>query len=319
MMAIIYIRLKHIFCTALYLLILLGACVAAHADYVEVILLGTGTPKPSIERFGSATLVNASGKYFLFDAGRGVTVRLQQAGMTPDQIDHVFLTHLHSDHISGLDDLWITGWVWQRQKLLQVYGPQGTHQFVQGLRKAYAADISYRTKNTGLENAKSQINSREIAQGVIYQEAGVTIKAFLVDHAPVFPALAYRIEFGDRAIVISGDTTYSNNLVRHAQGVDVLIHEIAAANASLLKRNKRLQQVMAYHTNPEQLVRILNATRPRMAVLNHVLMFGVSSENVLQEINTHYHGDVQIAYDLMRIGIGNEISIEAIKESEMYE
>ena len=285
---------------------------SACADYVEVILLGTGTPRPSIERFGSATLVNAGGQYFLFDVGRGATIRLQQAGITPNQIDKVFLTHLHSDHISGLDDLWITGWVWQRQQFLKVYGPTGTDNFVQGLRDAYASDISYRVENANLDDRLSQIDSAEISEGVVYKNDGVTISAFLVNHAPVKPAYGYRVEFGDRVIVISGDTTYSKNLIKHAQDADLLIHEITAANPSLLERNKRLASVVAYHTNPQQMVDVLNNTNPRAAVLNHVLLFGVQEDTVLAEIKKQYSGDVSIGYDLMKIGIGSSIEIQRI-------
>jgi len=285
---------------------------AAYADYLEVTLLGTGTPRPSVERFGSATLVSAGGQYFLFDAGRGVTIRLQQAGITPNQIDKVFLTHLHSDHISGLDDLWITGWVWQREQLLGVSGPTGTHQLIAGLRDAYAADISYRIENVDLDDGRAKIESVEIEPGVVYQQDGVTIHAFLVDHAPVKPAYGYRVEFGDRVVVISGDTSYSENLIKHAQQADLLIHEITAADPSLLKRNKRLTSVVAYHTNPDQMAEVLNKTKPRLALLNHVLLFAVTENQVLDKIKQQYSGDVAMGYDLMKIGVGNKIDIQRI-------
>ncbi len=285
---------------------------SACAGYIEVILLGTGTPRPSIERFGSATLVSAGGQYFLFDVGRGATIRLQQAGITPNQIDKVFLTHLHSDHISGLDDLWITGWVWQREELLKVHGPVGTHQLVEGLCDAYVADISYRVANVDLDNDKTKIESVEIKSGVVYEKEGVTISAFLVEHAPVKPAFGYRIEFGDRTIVISGDTTYSENLIKHAQNADLLIHEITAAAPSLIKRNKRLANVIAYHTNSSQMVEVLNKTEPKVAILNHVLLFGMSEDQVINEIKQKYSGDVAMGYDLMRIGVGSSIDVQRI-------
>ncbi len=282
---------------------------SVYADYVEVVLLGTGTPRPSIERFGSATLVKAGGENFLFDVGRGATIRLQQAGITPNMIDKVFLTHLHSDHISGLDDLWITGWVWQRQNQLKVNGPKGTHNLVKYLRGAYAADISYREQNANIDAQLARIKSREVGEEMVYQGNGVSIKSFLVDHAPVKPALGYRIEFGDRVIVISGDTTYSKNLVKHAQNADLLIHEITAATPALLERNKRLAKVVGYHTNPEQMSQVLLKTAPRLAVLNHVLLFGVSEEEVLNRIGKDYDGEVMIGYDLMNIGVGETINV----------
>ena len=294
------------------LLVLIALMQSACADYMEVILLGTGTPRPSFERFGSATLVKAGGQNFLFDVGRGATIRLQQAGISPNQIDKVFLTHLHSDHISGLDDLWITGWVWQRQDLLNVYGPVGTHQLVEGLRDAYAADISYRVANVGHDDEKAKIDSIEIKPGVIYENEGVTINAFLVEHAPVKPAYGYRIKFGNRVVVISGDTTYSENLIKYAEQADVLIHEITAADPVLLKRNKRLSRIVAYHTNPNQMAKVLNKSKPKMAILNHVLLFGVPESQVISEVKQQYSGEVVMGYDLMKIGVGSTIDIQRI-------
>ena len=280
-----------------------------YADYLEVTLLGTGTPRPSIERFGSATLIQAGGENFLFDVGRGVTVRLQQAGLTPNMIDKVFLTHLHSDHISGLDDLWLTGWIWQRQTKLTVSGPLGTNQLVSGLREAYAKDIAYRESNVSLNAELAEINSHEISEGIVYKKNGVVIRAFLVEHPPVKPAFGYRIEFGERSVVISGDTTYSENLIQSSQNVDLMIHEITAVNESLLKRNKRLEKVIAYHTTPAQMSDVLNKTKPKLAVLNHILLFGVPEDSVIDEINANYSGDVIMGYDLMRIGVGESIRI----------
>ncbi len=285
-----------------------------YADYLEVTLLGTGTPRPNIERFGAATLVQAGGHNFLFDAGRGTTIRLQQAGLTPNMIDKVFLTHLHSDHISGLDDLWITGWVWQRKGMLNVVGPRGTHQLIAGLREAYASDIAYRTENVQLDSELANINGQEVLEDVVFQQDSVTIRSFLVEHAPVKPALGYRIEFGDRVVVISGDTTYSENLIKHAQDADVLIHEITAALPSMLERNQRLEKIVAYHTTPQQMVQVLNKTKPRLAILYHVLLFGVPEQKVLDTINTNYSGDVIMGYDLMQLGVGDSIRIKRLNQ-----
>ena len=297
------------FLITLQLLVYTGV---AWAEYIEVILLGTGTPRPSIHRFGPATLVSAGGKYFLFDAGRGVTIRLHQAGISPDLVDQVFLTHLHSDHVSGLDDLWITGWVWQREQNLRVLGPKGTAHLVQGLRDAYRSDIRYRTSNTGLNDENARIEHQEIAAGVIYENAGVTISAFRVDHKPVEPALGYRVEFGERSVVISGDTTYTESLVEQALGADLLVHEIAAADDSLLTKNKRLQKIISYHTNPDQMNAIVKESKPRLTALTHVLLFGVPESKVLEVVRDGHQGEVVMGHDLLKIGVGNRITTTKI-------
>lgn len=283
----------------------------ANATYIEVTLLGTGTPVPNIKRFGPATVVEAGGRYFVFDTGRGITMRLQQAGIPLSRIEHVFLTHLHSDHINGLADLWLTSWVWQRNKNLKVYGPVGVKQLTEHTQKAHEADINYRTAHAKLRKDTVNIDSFETTKdGVIYEEDDVRVIAFKVDHGIVKPAYGYRLEYKELSVVISGDTSYSENLVNHAKNADVIIHEIAAAEEYLLKRHPNLKNIMAYHTSPEQMLNVLKKTKPRLAVLTHVLLYGTSEKQVLDKVRKAYSGEIHIGEDLMRIGISDTISIK---------
>ena len=116
----------------------------AHSDEMRVTLLGTGTPFPNAQRFGSAILVEAGGKKLLFDCGRGVVIRLAQTGVNPKDIDGLFLTHLHSDHVVGIPDLWLSGWFLGRSKPLRIWGPQGTSSMTEHLVQAFAFDIHIR-------------------------------------------------------------------------------------------------------------------------------------------------------------------------------
>src|SRR5215471_5719780 len=94
---------------------ILSACLAvnsaAMAQDFKVTLLGTGVPFPAPDRFGAATLVEAGRERLLFDVGRGATIRLNQLGVPMGTLNAVFLTHFHSDHTSGIPDLWLTGWI----------------------------------------------------------------------------------------------------------------------------------------------------------------------------------------------------------------
>ena len=299
--------MSRVFACLLSCCVLLAVPLTAQADFMRVTLLGTGSPRVDTDRAGPAVLVEAGGKVLLFDAGRSVVSRLAQLGMHIAKIDTVFLTHLHSDHIFGLDDLWITGWVYQRPQPLTVYGPAGTSSFAGGLEQAFAYDTAVRNRYAGLDKNAIRLVTHEIEPGVVYSKDRVRVTAFLVDHGVVTPAYGYRIDFGDRSVVISGDTTYSETLVAHARGTDLLIHEFFAARADLLGKNPRLRRIERYHTNPEQMGRILNEARPRFAVLTHAILAGVRPDAVMRSLRERYAGKVHMGEDLMQFEIGSQV------------
>ena len=284
------------------------------ADFMQVTLLGTGSPRPEPDRSGPAVLVEVGGKYLLFDSGRGLLQNLKKLDIPIPSIQHVFITHLHYDHISALDDLWLTGWIYQRSKPLQVFGPKGTVSFAENLQLAYDYDASLRHQYAGLDKNAAKLISTDISPGVVYSENGIKVTAFLVDHRPVEPAFGYRIDFGDRSVVISGDTTLSDSLIEHSKGVDLLVHEIFSANEKILQKNPRLQKIERYHTNTKQMSKVLNETNPRVAALTHLILVGVSVENLIDQIKAEYDGDVVVGHDLMKFEIGSEIKITTISE-----
>ena len=209
---------------------------AACAQDFKVTLLGTGSPLPIPDRFGAATLVEAGKEKLLFDVGRGATIRLNQIGVPIGAINAVFLTHFHSDHTSGMPDLWLTGWIGRyygnRQSPFRVIGPKGTLSLMQNLQRAYDDDIRirYEDEKNPLEGV-AVVASEYANDGVVYETNGVKVTAFEVDHGPLIkPAYGYRIDFDGRSVIISGDTRYSENLEKHAQGATLVIHEVAIPN-----------------------------------------------------------------------------------------
>ncbi len=134
--------------TIALLLLGLPGLATSQSDSIRVTLLGTGAPLPDPARFGAATLIEAGSQKLLFDAGRGVTIRLNQIARSMREISAVFITHFHSDHLMGLADLWLTSWLppnfGQRTVPLRVIGPTGTSNITSGLASAYAADIAIR-------------------------------------------------------------------------------------------------------------------------------------------------------------------------------
>lgn len=298
-----YIK-KIIFCCLLFIY-----ATTCNADFIKVTLLGTGSPRPSVDRYGPAVLVEAGGKNLLFDAGRGVVQRLYTLDIPISGIQQIFLTHLHSDHISALDDVWLTGWIYQRAMPLNVYGPVGTSSFIDSLQQAYMYDAKLRHQHAGLDENAAKLIATDIKPGVIYSENGIKVTAFLVDHKPVDPAYGYRIDFGDRSVVISGDTTYSQNLVDHSTDIDLLVHEIIAVKSEILERNPRLQKIERYHTDPTQLTQVLNAVKPRVAVMTHVILVGVKEEAVIEQISKEYDGEIHMGEDLMSVEVGSTVKV----------
>src|SRR6266481_330582 len=196
---------------------------------MEVVLLGTGFPRPDPERAGAATAVIVNGKTFIVDAGRGVVLRIAATDIQLKSVQAVFLTHLHSDHISGLPDLFASTWEFGRSTPFELHGPRGTTAMANALVLFFAEDIHIRRDLT--ENkpaAGATIHAHEITEGIVYEDADVKVTAFLVDHRPVEPAFGYKFEAGGRSVVISGDTRPSDNLIKFARNTDLLIHEAYA-------------------------------------------------------------------------------------------
>ena len=292
---------------ALPLLLALWAS-AAGAQVLTATLLGTGTPRPDPERYSQAILLEAGERRLLFDAGRGAMLRLRRIGVGAETIDRVFLTHLHYDHTVGLDDVWLTARLWQRAGPLPVAGPAGTAEFVGHLRAAYRADVAARAAHSRLPAKAGALEGRDLEPGVALADGELTVTAFSVAHGPV-PALGYHIDYAGRSVVISGDTAYTENLVRHARGADVVIHEVMMASEAMLERNPRLRRVSEYHSTPAEVARTFAETSPRLGVLVHMLPFGLSAEDALAAVRAGWPGEVLIGRDLMAVDVGEFISV----------
>ena len=173
-------------------------------DGLRITLLGTGGgPLVNLRQFGASTLVEAGGKRLLFDCGRGATIRLVQAGIPIGAVGRLFLTHLHSDHVMQIPDLLLAGWVGStgRRAPLEVWGPDGTRDMMSALEKAFVFDIHMRRDvDEKIPAAGITVQSHDISEGVVLDEDGVKVTAFLVDHRPVSPAFGYRVDYHGRSV-----------------------------------------------------------------------------------------------------------------------
>jgi ribonuclease Z len=285
----------------------------AQGQEIKVTLLGTGCPPPVMHRFGPSTLVEAGEQKLLFDAGRGALQRLTQLKVRWQDVQGVFLTHLHSDHVVGFPDLWLTGWVvgTGRNVPLQVWGPRGTKKMLAHLEQAYEYDIRIRLYDDRAAPDGVVLLAEEISEGVVYDKGGVKVTAFEVDHTPIKPAFGYRIDYAGRSVVLSGDTRVSENLIRYAQGVDVLVHEVAAPETFQRAGTppERVKSVIAHHVTPEQAGEVFARTTPKLAVYSHIVLPTATEQDLIPPTRKTYAGPLELGEDLMVITVGEKIEV----------
>jgi ribonuclease Z len=295
------------------------------ADF-RVTLLGTGTPIPSPDRFGPCTLVEVGDRKFLIDAGRGATIRLSQLKVPMGRIDVQFLTHFHSDHTSGVPDVWLTGWLTSpfgnRADPYRVIGPVGAKPLMENLERAYADDIKIRHADEKFPLSGIATDVTEFDRdGVVYDQGGVKVIAFEVDHGDVIkPCYGYRFEYAGRVAVLPSDTRYNANVIKYGAGADLLVHEVASAPAELMQE-ARIQRIIGHHTTPSEAGRVFAQTKPKLAAYTHLVLLGNETfppptiADVVVETRKTYGGPLVVGEDLMAFEIGETVSVERFHSS----
>lgn len=277
----------------------------------QLVILGSGTPNPNPERGGSAYAVIVDNTPYLIDFGPG-TIRSFAAlmpawgggmkEMDVTKIEHAFLTHIHSDHTTGLSDLLLTPWIMGRENKINLYGPKGLERMAWSLLDAYADDIDYRMNGTQPSNGTGyQFNFTELADGVVFQDRNLMVEAFKVNHGDFEDAYGFRFTSKDKVIVFSGDTGPSKSLERYAKDADILVHEVYS-NAGFLKKTKDWQIYhRGHHTSTYEVGEIASRAKPKLLVLSHILFWGADERDILEETRTTFSGNIKIAEDLMVI------------------
>jgi ribonuclease Z len=293
----------------------------------RVTLLGTGTPIPSAERFGPSTLVEAGDQKLLIDAGRGATIRLSQLKVPIGRIDALLLTHFHSDHTSGVPDVWLTGWLEShfgtRKSAFRVIGPTGAKTLMENLERAYALDLEIRIADEKLPPQGIAVSVTEYDRdGVVYEKNGVKVIAFEVDHGDVIkPAYGYRIEYRDRVAVISGDTRYNQNVIKYGAGADLLVHEVAAARPQLMEQ-AYVQRIIGHHVTPREAGMVFAQTKPKLAAFTHLVLLASEDvppptlDDIVAETAQVYSGPLVVGEDLMAFEIGETVTVRRYQPAE---
>jgi ribonuclease Z len=228
-------------------------------DGLHFILCGAGGPMPAPNASGPCSVVIAGDRMFVVDAGTDGMRNIMRMGYPFGEIEAVFLTHFHSDHLDGLGEMATIRWAGgANTSPLTVFGPEGVTAVVDGFNMAYSHDFVYRHAHHG--DSVAPISGAGLVaqpfikpiQGeltVLLSDDNLTIEALAVSHAPVDPAVAYRFTYKGRSLLISGDTVKSANIEKFAQGVDLLVHEALAPNLVMLmnKVAKKAGNTIAEH------------------------------------------------------------------------
>ena len=307
------------FCAGLALFVSLGPAHGQSKPDMRVILLGTGTPSPIVERFGPSIFVEAGPEKLVFDCGRGCPIQLNQKNIRLGEVK-LFLTHLHSDHLNGIVDLWLTGWLpppWgKRTTPFVMIGPEGTKNMATHLEQAFAPDIRIRIADEQTPPEGARFDAKDISAGVVYEANGVKVTAFEVDHGDLIkPAYGYRIDYNGHSVVLSGDTRFSQNVIKFGTGADVLVHEVAMAKPEVAN-TPAAKRILAHHTSPQEAGRVFATAKPKLAVYSHISAAGGTGASAPQTSDyiaatrETYDGPLEMGADLMTINIGASVTVE---------
>ena len=256
-------------------------------DALSAAVCGSRSPIPSPGRAETCVMVRAGENIYIVDIGDGSASNLRSWGIPFNKIKSVLLTHLHSDHISDLADLQLATWINEnRETKLDVYGPDGVNLITEGFETAYELDYFFRNTHHGEQIAPLDVAGLsphivDLEQPKIIDEDGLVVTAFKVVHDPVEPALGYRFDYKGRSLVISGDTSYSKNLIENSRDADVLFHEAQANHMINIIRDFNLQRgadlnaklmedIITYHTTPVEAAEIANLANVKHLIFYHL-------------------------------------------------
>jgi len=259
----------------------------ADTERIRIYTVGTSSPMPG-KRVQTGTAVIVNGHFFMFDVGDGVVRKAEDMGLPLDHLDGIFMTHWHSDHMMDLPRLINRSWLLGRTNDLHLYGPEGTDTLNQAINQYLQIENRHRVDHHGIDImdiSKARAIPHEFvlaggSQKIIYQQDGITITAFDVNHEPIEPAVGYAIEYQGKKVIISGDTKKNELVQEMAQNADVLIHEVLMISflkqmeteleaRGMLRNQKIIHDIQDYHTAPAEVVEVAEQARVKKLVLHH--------------------------------------------------
>jgi ribonuclease Z len=271
---------------------------------MKVTVLGSGSPLPDPHRAGPSTLVRTSAGDLLFDCGRGVLMRAAAAASGAGALRAVFVTHLHSDHITDLNDIVTMRWATSfTPNPLVVFGPAGTRALVEATEAMLEPDIGYRLAHHDDLTWRPASTVTEVEDGVILETDGVRVTAAPTDHAPVRPTVGFRVEEHGTVVVIAGDTVPCAGLDRLSDGAHVLVHTVVRRDLIEQIGLPRLTDVLDYHSSVEDAARTAARNGVATLVLTHLVPPPApgTEQEWIDLAAAHYGGEVILATDLLTV------------------
>ena len=270
-------------------------------DAIQVYMCGTSSPLPDTSRAQACVAVVTPENFFIVDSGAGSTTNVTLGRLPMDRLDGVLISHFHSDHIAELYELNLNSWVAGKADSLEIYGPKGIDDVIDGINATYQLDRRYRVAHHGADFLPPEngiLRARQIDQGEIFHSDNLRITAFSTSHPPIAPSLGYKFEYKDRVVVITGDTLISSDVLFNSQDADLLLSDAAslvildtladAADANGRPRNgKILRDVKDYHASTESLITLAAQTSIHTIGLYHLVP--PPQNTVMQNI---YHRDL---------------------------
>ena len=279
---------------------------------MKVTLLGTGSPIPDPNRAGPSTLVQAAGQHIVVDCGRGCVMRMTAAGVFPPFVSAILLTHLHSDHISDLNDIVTSRWIMSPNPIVtKIFGPVGTKQIVEGLRTMLSLDEQYRLDHhADLRSGPGmQIEVTEVSPGDSFSIGDVKVVVGRTDHRPVSPTVGYRFEAEGKVAALAGDTVPCAELDALCASADVYVQTVLrpdlvdAMRKMLPAQAPRLGDILDYHSSVEDAGKTAARAGAKTLVLTHyvpAMQLGQEADWIAQAAK-HFSGKIVAGPDLTSV------------------
>lgn len=274
---------------------------------MRIVTLGTGSPLPDANRAGPCTLVDAAGAQIMVDCGRGALMRAVGAGVQPQVLHSLLVTHLHSDHTTDLNDFITSKWALSLTPIpIRVVGPVGTQRLVDRTLAMLEDDISYRIAHHADLNDRPVVSVTEVSDGPIdLGISGLTVTAAPTDHAPVQPTVGYRFEAASGIAALAGDTVPTEGLDRLCQGADIYVQTTVRRQAIEAIGVQRLVDVLDYHSSIEDAAETAKRNGVKKLVMTHMVPAVAPDDAAEAEwasaARAIFDGEVVVARDLTEV------------------